>query len=108
MEEIQVALTQLFSAAVVAILGVVTAQISGWIKSSKLAKHLESKTESVRIAVNAVEQIAKNEGIEDKFTEAKTRALEILNSNGLKFTEDELNSLIEIAVREIKNSAKGE
>ena len=51
-------------------------------------------------AVNAVEQLSKCQPIADKFNEAATRALSMLEEEGIYISEEELESCIESAVLE--------
>ena len=51
-------------------------------------------------AVNAVEQLSKCQPIADKFNEAATRTLSMLEEEGIYISEEELESCIESAVLE--------
>ena len=59
--------------------------------------------------VKYVEQITKNVMVtnEDKLIKAKEKALEWLNSKGLKISDTELDILIESAVNGLKSTKEG-
>lgn len=75
-----------------------------FLKQKGLLTTLQMKKESVTIAVNAIEQIARNEKIPDKFKAAKKRALQLLNAQGITITDDELQTLIEATVAKINET----
>lgn len=71
-------------------------------------KYVDTKTkkEIVDLTVKYIEQIYKNTMIsnEDKLSNAKEKALEWLNSKGLKISDTELDILIESAVNGLKKT----
>lgn len=73
-------------------------------------KYVDTKTkkEIVDTTVKYVEQIYKNVMVtnEDKLNKAKEKALEWLNSKGLKISNTELDILIESAVNGLKSTNK--
>lgn len=73
-------------------------------------KYVDTKTkkEIVEATVKYVEQICKGVMIsnEDKLNKAKEKALEWLNSKGLKISDTELEILIESAVNGLKSANK--
>ena len=75
-------------------------------------KYVDTKTkkEIVDLTVKYIEQIYKNTIIsnEDKLAQAKEKALEWLNSKGLKISDTELDILIESAVNGLKQTHKEE
>ena len=68
----------------------------------------KNKKEIVKSTVEYVEQIYKGVMVsnEDKLNKAKEKALEWLNSKGLKISDTELDILIESAVNGLKNTNK--
>lgn len=68
----------------------------------------KNKKEIVKSTVEYVEQIYKGVMIsnEDKLNKAKEKALEWLNSKGLKISDTELDILIESAVNGLKSTNK--
>ena len=73
-------------------------------------KYVDTKTkkEIVDLTVKYIEQIYKGVMIsnEDKLSKAKEKALEWLNSKGLKISDTELDILIESAVNGLKSTNK--
>lgn len=73
-------------------------------------KYVDTKTkkEIVEATVKYIEQIYKNAMVsnEDKLIKAKEKALEWLNSKGLKISDTELEILIESAVNGLKSANK--
>lgn len=71
-------------------------------------KYVDTKTkkEIVDLTVKYIEQIYKGVMIsnEDKLSKAKEKALEWLNSKGLKISDTELDILIESAVNGLKKT----
>ena len=70
----------------------------------------KNKKEIVKSTVEYVEQIYKGVMVsnEDKLSKAKEKALEWLNSKGLKISDTELDILIESAVNGLKQTHKEE
>lgn len=68
----------------------------------------KNKKEIVKSTVEYVEQIYKGVMVsnEDKLSKAKEKALEWLNSKGLKISDTELDILIESAVNGLKSTNK--
>lgn len=68
----------------------------------------KNKKEIVKSTVQYVEQIYKGVMVsnEDKLNKAKEKALEWLNSKGLKISDTELDILIESAVNGLKSTNK--
>ena len=73
-------------------------------------KYVDTKTkkEIVKETVNYVEQVFKDIHGTEKLDKAKEKALEWLNSKGLKTSDTELEILIESAVNGLKNTNKEE
>lgn len=65
------------------------------------------KLETVRTAVRAVEQVARDIHGEDKLERAKLYVTEVLNEKGIGISPLELELLIEAAVNEFNNSLGG-
>jgi len=63
---------------------------------------LQSKEAYVRIIVNAMEQMFDEADGAVKFEEAKRQAVKFLNEKGIKVDDEELDTLIESAVRQLK------
>lgn len=110
MEQITGAFVDLVTIAVVGFLGYAARQVGTYFQSKGLDKVLQTKRTSVGIAVNAVEQIVKAEGLDakvkSKYDEAKARAIEILAANKIKIDSAELDSLIEDAVKAMNGNFK--
>lgn len=105
---IQEAVMQLMLAVITGLIGLVTAKITKYFKEKGILAKFEAKKTSVDIAVNAVEQIYYNEDGVVRYQNAKQRATDILNDQGIKITDDELNTLIEASVMAMKNSYEQE
>lgn len=75
-------------------------------------KYVDTKTkkEIIKATVEYIEQIYKTAMItnEDKLAKCKEKALEWLNSKGLKISDTELEILIESAVNGLKKTNKEE
>ena len=104
MEALQDALLNLL----IVVVGLVAAFIgqkgSEYLKKKGVLAQLESKKNYVAIVVSAVQQVYAEANGDAKLQEAKAQLVDLFNKNGIKFTEDELNLLIESAVKGMKAS----
>jgi len=108
MEMIQTAVLNLLAVVITAAIGVLTTKITAFLKKKGVVANLQAKEASVMIAVDAIEQIARNEKVPDKFAAAKRMAVEFLTEQGITITDAELEALIESAVAEINKNVKDE
>lgn len=103
MELIQDNLIQILATIITAV-----ASFIGMSIKKAYTKYVDTKTkkEIVDSTVKYIEQIYKGVMIsnEDKLSKAKEKALEWLNSKGLKISDTELDILIESAVNELKKT----
>lgn len=106
MEALQEALINLL----VVVIGLVTTFVGqkgySYLNNKGILKEIEAKQKYVNIVVNAIQQTYKEANGEEKLGEAKTQLVDFFNANGIKFTDVELNSLIESAVKGVKDGAK--
>ena len=106
MEALQEALINLL----VVVIGLVTTFVGqkgySYLNNKGILKEIEAKQKYVNIVVNAIQQTYKEANGEEKLGEAKTQLVDFFNANGIKFTDVELNSLIEAAVKGVKDGAK--
>lgn len=106
MQGIQEALVNLMIVLVTGGATYLSAKLTQYLKQKGVLTTFDKKKESVQIAVDAVEQIAKVEKLDSKYLEAKSRAVDLLNKQGITITDSELDSLIEAAVRGLKQGYK--
>lgn len=103
MELIQDNLIQILATIITAV-----ASFIGMSIKKAYTKYVDTKTkkEIVDLTVKYIEQIYKGVMIsnEDKLSKAKEKALEWLNSKGLKISDTELDILIESAVNGLKKT----
>ena len=106
MEALQEALINLL----VVVIGLVATFVGqkgySYLSNKGILKEIEAKQKYVNIVVNAIQQTYKEANGEEKLGEAKTQLVDFFNANGIKFTDVELNSLIESAVKGVKDGAK--
>ena len=107
MEQLQQALVSLLVAVLTAVIGYVTRVLTVYLKEKGVLKTLEAKKETVDIVVNAIEQIYKAEHGADKIKRAKQRIVAILEQQGIKISETELETLIEASVKAMNDAYKG-
>lgn len=107
MEILQDNLIQILATIITAVASYIGVQIK-----KAYTKYVDTKTkkEIVEATVKYIEQIYKGVMVsnEDKLNKAKEKALEWLNSKGLKISDTELDILIESAVNGLKNTNKEE
>lgn len=87
----------------VALLGLVTTKLTAYMKREGLVAELESKEKYAAIVVSAAEQIFKEADGPRKMQHAKAQLIDFLSKNNIKFTDSELNDLLEAAVKSVKN-----
>ena len=106
MEALQEALINLL----VVVIGLVATFVGqkgySYLNNKGILKEIEAKQKYVNIVVNAIQQTYKEANGEEKLGEAKTQLVDFFNANGIKFTDTELNSLIESAVKGVKDGTK--
>ena len=106
MEALQEALINLL----VVVIGLVATFVGqkgySYLSNKGILKEIEAKQKYVNIVVNAIQQTYKEANGEEKLGEAKTQLVDFFNANGIKFTDVELNSLIEATVKGVKDGAK--
>ena len=106
MEALQEALVNLL----VVVIGLVATFVGqkgySYLNNKGILKEIEAKQKYVNIVVNAIQQTYKEANGEEKLGEAKTQLVDFFNANGIKFTDIELNSLIESAVKGVKDGSK--
>ena len=105
MEILQDNLTQILATIITAVASYIGVQIK-----KAYTKYVDTKTkkEIVDATVKYIEQIYKGVMVsnEDKLNKAKEKALEWINSKGLKISDTELEILIESAVNGLKSTNK--
>ena len=90
----------------VALVGWVAQQTVQFLNEKGISQKLANKKYLVDIAVQAAEQIYRNEGGAAKLEMAKNEALKAINRSGLQVTESELNVLIEASVKAMNDATK--
>lgn len=102
MQGLQEAVMQLAVVIITGLVSVLTAKATAYFREKGLLAKLDAKKKSVDIAVNAVEQIYYQEEGPERYKQARTRAIDLLNKQGITITEQELDTLIEAAVSGMK------
>lgn len=111
MEEIQTAILGALGTILVTLIGIATNKVVAYLNDKGITDKLARKQYLVDIAVNAAEQIYKNEDGATKLANARKEAIKLLNDNGINVTETELQNLIEASVKAMNdavNSTKEE
>lgn len=88
----------------VGLIGWLTKKVSNYLDELGLTEKLDKKQYLVDLAVNAVEQIWKNEDGATKLIKARNQALDLLKDNGIDITAAELNNMIEAAVKTMNDA----
>lgn len=104
MEQVQAAILSALGTILVALIGVITKKVVAFLDEKGITEKLSKKQYLVDIAVNAAEQIYQNENGAVKLANARKEAIKLLNDNGLKITEAELQNLIEASVKAMNDS----
>ena len=103
-EQIMQAVLSALGTILVALIGVMTTKVVGWLNEKGITEKLQKKQYLVDIAVNAVEQIYQEEDGATKLVKAREQALKLMNDNGLDITEDELSAFVEAAVKAMNDA----
>lgn len=101
-EVVQQAVLNVLGIGLVFIIGYIAKQFGGFLKDKGILEQLQSKEAYVHIIVNAMEQMFDEADGAVKFEEAKRQAVKFLNGKGIKVDDEELDALIESAVRQLK------
>lgn len=104
MEAIQVELINLVILVLTTLVGYATKQVSSYLKKRGALAELENNKVLVDIAVNAVEQMFKEADGITKFETAKAELVKMLNDKKIKVSEEQLNLMIEQAVKAMKEN----
>lgn len=108
MEAIQAELVNLVIVVVTVLIGWVTQKVTAYLKEKGLIAKLEANKELVRIVVNAVEQTYKHLNGDEKLKVAKVELVKLMNEKRIKISEQEIDTLIESAVKEMNDAIKKE
>ena len=104
MDALQEAIFSALGTILVALVGWVAQQTVAFLNEKGMSEKLANKKYLVDIAVQAAEQIYRNEGGAAKLEMAKNEALKAINRSGLQVTESELNVLIEASVKAMNDA----
>lgn len=104
--DIQQPLFNLVGLVLAACVSVVTAFATKWLKQKGIIAQLEAKKNIVSILVNAGEQIFTELKGQEKFEAVKKNIVRELNAKKIKFTNEELEHLIESVVKEMNQAYK--
>lgn len=108
MEAIQAELINLVIVVITVLIGWVAQKVTAYLKEKGLIAKLESNKELVRIVVNAVEQTYKHLNGDEKLKVAKVELVKLMNEKKIKISEQEIDTLIESAVKEMNDAIKKE
>lgn len=77
--------------------------VASYLKKEGLLSELANKQAYVNIVVTAVQQVFKEADGPEKLAKAKTQLIDYFNKHKIDFTEQELDALIESAVKSMKD-----
>lgn len=97
--EITNAVVSALGTILVALIGYVSQRVASYLKEKAITEKLANKQYLIDVAVNAVEQIYRQENGERKFELAKNEAIKLLGDNGITISNEELESFIEASVK---------
>lgn len=78
--------------------------LKSWLKKHNVIKELKTNEELVKIAVKAVQEGFSQLDGDEKFAIAKSYVIESANSKGLKVNADDIDWLIDSAVKDFKHT----
>jgi ABC-type antimicrobial peptide transport system ATPase subunit len=100
---------QLINLAIILLVGFVgwvTKTATGYLKKKGLVSQLESHKQLVNLVVNGVEQAYTHLHGKEKLNMAKIEVIKLANSKGVKISANDLDMLIENAVKEMNSTIK--
>lgn len=103
MNELTDALIQGALIVVVALIGYLSKLYASYLKREGLLTELDNKQAYVNIVVTAIQQIYKEADGPEKLNKAKTQLIDYFKKHKINFTEQELDILIESAVKSMKD-----
>lgn len=104
MDAVQEALFNALVVIAVGLIGWLARKVAKYLDELGLTEKLDKKQYLVDLAVNAVEQIWKNEDGATKLVKARNQALDLLNDNGIDITASELNNMVEASVKAMNDA----
>ena len=102
MSEVYTALMNAAAIVLVAIIGYIANAIAAYFKKEGLLTELANKQAYAAIVVSAVQQIYTEADGPEKLAKAKTQLVDYFNKHKINITEQELDVLIESAVKSLK------
>lgn len=106
--DVHVEIINLAMAILVALAGVVTRYIVGFLNKKGIIVQLENNRELVKIVVNAVEQTYSHLKGDEKLNVAKIELVKLMNEKKIRISEKEIDLMIEAMVKEMNDSVKKE
>lgn len=103
MEALQQALINLLVVVIGVVASFIGQKLSVYLQQKGIDKQLQSKKAYADIVVSAIQQIYKEADGAEKLESAKKELVDLLNKNGIKISDSELNILIESAVKGMKD-----
>lgn len=108
MEAIQAEILNLAMVIIVALIGFITQRVTRFLNEKGIVAKLEANKELVKIVVNAIEQAYGQLDGKEKLNLAKIELVKLMNEKKIKISEQEIDALIESAVKEMNDSIKKE
>lgn len=105
MDAVQDAILNAAIVIITGLIGIVARKVVEWMNAKGISEKLIAKEDSVKVAINAVEQIAINEKGPEKKDMAIKFLVTILNENGIKMTKEEMDIMIEGMLNEARKEA---
>ena len=102
MEAIQAEIISLITVVVVSMLGIVAQKTTAYLKSKGIVAKIEGNKELAKIVVQAIEQTYREMDGNQKLEVAKDGLINLMQEKKIKISEEEVDYLIENAVKEMK------
>lgn len=102
MEALQESIVNLLAVLIGLLATFLTTKVNSYLKEKGIKQQLESKQDYVNIVVNAMQQLYAEADGPKKLQEAKQQLVALFNANKIPFTMEELDMLIEAAVKGMK------
>ncbi len=102
--EIANAVVSALGTILISLIGYVAKQVADYIKAKTSSQDMEKKLKLAKAAVGAAEQVWQNVEGPERFEVAKDSFIDMLNDEGIKITERQVDVFLEAAVKEMNDA----
>ena len=102
--EIANAVVSALGTILISLIGYVAKQVADYLRAKTSSQDMEKKLKLAKAAVGAAEQVWQNVEGPERFEVAKDSFIDMLNDEGIKITERQVDVFLEAAVKEMNDA----